>query len=93
MFAVPKPTVGHNLDNIPAPVQETGPTVYDQNKKDTQALINAAMTANGGNTQDPTVQIAIAESSSAENHAIVTTALENATSDSEEDKAIEKISH
>ena len=51
------------------------------------------MTANGGNAQDPTVQIAVAESSSAENHAIVTTALENATSDSDEDKAIEKISH
>ena len=35
----------------------------------------------------------MAEANSAENHAIVTTALENANTDGEEDKAIEKISN
>ena len=54
--------------------------------------MNAAILASGGNKKDPTLQIAIAESQSAENHEIVTKALEESTNDQEEEKAIEKIS-
>jgi hypothetical protein len=66
--------------------------IVDQNRKDTAMLVNAAIMASSGNKKDPSLQIAIAESSSAENREIVTKALEDSKTDQEEEKAIEKIS-
>lgn len=54
-------------------------------------MVAATMAANNGNQANPSVQIELAGDTRAQNGAVITDVLENASNDKEEEAAIKKI--